>query len=196
MIKIFAFILLILLTACTEEPVIMKSESPPENPNQEPEIVEEGNDSEEDIEEYIEFALPEEEIMINLKLVPILDSYLQVAQNKEQAMEQMTLIPIQAADKTLYLLEFSCQQTLCSYLLLDQTEDNWAYLIADLAKLAQKTTSPDDTKLLFHFNREQASPPPFSDIVVIDLEKWEPITLHNQTEDEVMLDYKIGRAHV
>ncbi|QKY68882.1 hypothetical protein [Lentibacillus sp. CBA3610] len=187
--KIFALILLFLLTACTEEPVITKSDSPPEDPDREPEIIEEENDDNEEVEEFIEFALPEEEIMINLKLVPILDSYLQAAQNKQQAIEQMTLIPIHAADKTLYLLEFSCQEALCSYLLLDQTEENRAYLMADLAKLTQKTMAPDNTKMLFHFDRKHSSQPPLSDIVVMDLEQWEHVTLHNQTENEVMLDY-------
>lgn len=188
--KIFAFMFLILMTACEEDPVIMKSDTPPEDPDQEPEIVEQENDDEEEVEEFIEFVLPGEEVMINLKLVPILDSYLQNAQNREEAIKQMTLFPINEADNNIYLLEFSCQEALCSYLLLDQTEENRATLIADLAKLAERTMSPDNTKKLFHFNRGQSSQPPLSDIVVIDLEEWEAITLYNQTEDEEdMLDY-------
>ncbi|SFB35227.1 hypothetical protein SAMN04488072_11824 [Lentibacillus halodurans] len=188
--KFVAFIILIFLVACTEEPVIVKSDSSPEDPDQEPEIVEQENDDKEEVEAFIEFTLPEEEIMINLKMVPILDSYLQAAENRWQAIAEMTLEPIITADKDLYLLEFSCQEKLCSYLLLDRTEEkNKAYLIADLAELFQKTISPDDTKVLFHFNREQSSHLPYSDFTVIDLEKWELIPLDIHEEEQVMLDY-------
>ncbi|ALX47308.1 hypothetical protein [Lentibacillus amyloliquefaciens] len=189
--KAFVFIALMFLMACNEEPVIVKSDSPPEDSTQEPEIVEQEieDGDEKEVDEFIEFALPEEKVMVNLKMVPILNSYLQAVQMREEAIEQMTLLPIQAADRNLYLLEFSCHEsTSCSYLLLDRTEENRTYLIADLATLVQKTMSPDEKKMLFHFNREE-SHPPLSDIVVIDLNSWEQKTLRNQTDDVDVLDY-------
>lgn len=182
------FILMILLTACSDEPVIVKSDSPPEDPDREPEIIEQQKDNEEEVEEFIEFTLPEEEVMINLKKVPILDSYLQAVPSRQQAIEKMNLNPIQAADRDLYLLEFSCQKAQCSYLLLDQTNGKNAYLMADLAEHVQTVMAPDKANILFHFHRED-SQLPLSDIVVIDLETWGPVKLDNQTEDETMLDY-------
>lgn len=187
MTAIFAVILF--LAACTEEPVIVKSNSPPEDPDQEPEIVEQESDGDEETDEFIEFALPEEEIMVNLKMVPILNSYLQTMQDRQQAIEEMNLNRLNSGNQNHYILEFSCHGMQCSYLLLDQTEENRAFLIADLAKLFQTTISPDKTKVLFHFNREQSSQPPYSDIVVMDLEKWEPATLYSQTSEENVLDY-------
>ncbi|HLR80171.1 MAG TPA: hypothetical protein VK119_06280 [Bacillota bacterium] len=185
---ISVFTMFMMLTACADEPVIVKSDTPSEDPESKPEIVEQENDDEEEADEFIEFTLPEEKIMINLKMIRILDSYLQTFQNRRQALEEMNLNSIDTGDKNHYILEFSCHETLCSYILLDQGEENRAYLIADLAKLIQALKSPDDTKMLFHFNRGE-SRPPLSDIVVMDMKKWEPLALHYPTTEEAMLDY-------
>ncbi|MFD1361530.1 hypothetical protein [Lentibacillus salinarum] len=188
--KFLAIIILVILTACTEEPVIVKSDAPPDAPEQKPEIVEQQTDDEEEVEEFIEFALPEEKIMVNLKMVPILDSYLQAVPNRQKAIGQMTLDPIQATDKNLYMLAFSCRETACSYLLMDRTEENKTYLLADLAELSQTVLSPDGTNVMFHFTREESpSHLPLSDIVVIDLEKWEPMTPDHLQADSFALSY-------
>ncbi|SFD46642.1 hypothetical protein SAMN05216238_101459 [Lentibacillus persicus] len=189
--KIFTLMLLMLLTGCDEEPAIVQSDTPSEDAAQVPEIIEQekGNGEEEEVDEFIEFVLPKETIMINLKMVPILDSYLTAVDDRQQAIAQMTLLPIQTPDRQLFLLEFSCHESnSCSYLLLDQTEENRTYLIADLATLVQKTASPDMNKVLFHFNREE-SRPALSDIVVIDLNSWEAMTLHNKSNDKDVLNY-------
>lgn len=183
--------LLILLVACTEEQVIVKKDSPPKNPNENPEFVEKKNDDKEEVDEFIEFALPNEEVMINLGMVPILNEFLHATKNREQAIKKMNLLRIHVTDRNLYLLEFSCENQMCSYLILDQTKDNQAYLVADLAKLIQTKFSPNNSKILIHFNRKVATTTvPFSDIVVIDLEKWELIQLKNLTNDTKLLNYK------
>lgn len=184
------FVLLLFMTACKDEPVLVKEDSQPENPNKKPEIVEQQQDGEEEeIDEFIEFTLPDEKVMINLKMVPILDEYLHAAKDPQQVIERMNIERISITNDNLYLLKFSCQNNLCSYMVLDQTKDNQAYLIADLAKIKQMEVSPEETKIFFHFDRNIESPVPPSDIVVIDLEKWEPLTLENQRDDKKLLDY-------
>lgn len=187
--RLLCLSVLLLLTACSEEPVIVQKDTKLVDPNQDPEFVEEQNEDEE-VDQYIEFTLPEEEVMINLKMVPILDAYLQATQSRQQALDKMNMFRISATDKYLYLLEFSCQDELCSYLLLDQTMDNQAYLVADLAKYIQAKVSPDNTKILLRFNRKLKAPAPYSNIAVIDLEEWELMQLVNETNDKDVLNYK------
>ncbi|MBP1948705.1 hypothetical protein [Virgibacillus litoralis] len=180
---------LILLVACSEEPVIIQKDTKQVDPNQDPEFVEEQTEDEE-VDQFIEFTLPDEEVKINLEMVPILNAYLQGIQNRQQALEKMNMFRVSATDKNLYLLEFSCQDELCSYLLLDQTEDNQAYLIADLAKYIQAKASPDNTRILLRFHRKLTSPAPYSNIAVIDLEEWRLIPLANEMNDKDVLNYK------
>ncbi|MFB4169522.1 hypothetical protein [Virgibacillus sp. JSM 102003] len=188
-IRLLCLSVLLLLAACSEEPVIVQKDTKLVDPNQDPEFVEEQNEDEE-VDQYIEFALPEEEVMINLEMVPILDAYLQATQSRQQALEKMNMFRISATDKNLYLLEFSCHDELCSYLLLDQTMDNQAYLVADLAKYIQAKVSPENTKILLRFNRNLKTPSPYSNIAVIDLEEWELLPLVNETNDKDLLNYK------
>ncbi|WP_164669220.1 hypothetical protein [Virgibacillus doumboii] len=190
MFKRLLLLLIIFLAACTNEPVLVKKDTPPEDPNKKPEIVEQQHDNEEEVDEFIEFVLPDEKVMINLEMVPILNEYLHASQDRKKVIEQMSIDRMDVTGKSLYLLKFSCHNDICSYMLLDQTKDNQAYLIADLAKLIQMEVSLDETKILFHFDRNIQSPVPPSDIVVIELEKWEPVSLVNQTSDKEILDYK------
>lgn len=171
--------------------MIVKKDTNPVDPNQDPEFVEEQNDDDDEVDQFIEFTLPSEEVMINLEMVPILNTYLQATKNHRQAIEEMNMLRINVTDKSLYLLEFSCHDDLCSYLLLDQTKDNQAYLVADMAKSIQTKISPDNTKILMHFNRELKSPVPFSNIIVIDLEEWVLVPLEKKMNDEEeILNYK------
>ncbi|MFD2761991.1 hypothetical protein [Lentibacillus juripiscarius] len=186
--KRFSWLLvLVLLAACNDEPAIVKKDDKPENPAKDPKIVEQESDEQES-KEFIEFTLPDEEVLINLEMVPILDAYLQGVENRDQTIEDMDMQHINADNRNLYLLEFSCTDGLCSYLLLDRTNKNQTYLVADLAKSVSIKLSPDSSKILFHFNREQ-SELPASNIVVFHLDKWKSMPLANVTGEEDVLDY-------
>ncbi|MFD1039043.1 hypothetical protein ACFQ3N_11680 [Virgibacillus byunsanensis] len=187
--RILLVCVFLLITACSEsEPTVVKKETDPKNPNQEPELVEETK--EDKTEEYIEFTLPDEQVMVHLEMVPILYEYIHATKNRQQAIEEMNMHRINVEETDLYLLEFSCHDELCSYLLLDQSKDNQAYLIADLAKLIQTKISSDSAKVLFQFNRTDTSLPlPLTDLVVVNLNQWEPVALINETNETVTLDY-------
>ncbi|GAA0613754.1 hypothetical protein GCM10009001_33740 [Virgibacillus siamensis] len=189
MVKKFLLIGLLLLTACSEEPVIVKKEEPPKNADQDPEIVEQQSSDNKAADKFIEFALPDEQVMINLEMVPILNVFLKTVVNKDKAIADMDLTRINADSKNLYLLEFSCHNELCSYLLLDQSQKNQAYLVADMAQSMQIQLSPDDSKIMLHFNREQSLPVPLSDITVINLDEWKPVKLKNITTEEKLLGF-------
>ncbi|WP_106497811.1 hypothetical protein [Lentibacillus sp. Marseille-P4043] len=185
---ILVFICFTLLSACSKNgSAIIKKDSPPTDPNENPELIEEENEDE--VSEFIEFALPNEEVMINLEMVPILNSYLEATADREKAIKNMNMLQIQAENSEMYLLEFSCHNDFCSYLLLDQSKDNQAILVADLAKSIQSKLSPDKSKLFLQFNRATKLPLPLTDIVVIDLEQWKPLQLTNKTDDRQVLDY-------
>lgn len=179
--------ILVLLVACNNEPVIVKEDTPPKDPNEDPQLIQKQHDDE--VDSFIEFALKDEKVMINLEMVPILKEYLQASKNRQRTTKDMKLHPIKLADKTLYVLEFSCQDELCSYLLLDHSEENQAYLVADLAKSVQTLVSPDKSKILFHYNRVLKLPLPLSHVIVFDLKKWEPVTLINDKSNHNLLYY-------
>ncbi|MTW88049.1 hypothetical protein F3157_20865 [Virgibacillus dakarensis] len=190
MVKKIVLLLVVLafITACSKhEPVVVKKEANAD-PNENPELVEQNNDDD-DTDEFIEFALPEEKVMVNLKMVPILNSYLEASANRAEAIKTMTILPIQAGNANLYLLEFSCSNDLCSYILLDQSKDNPALLVADLARTVQSKLSPDNSKILLQFNREASLPIPLTNLVVVDLVEWEQISLTNETNDLQVLAY-------
>ncbi|MBT2216229.1 hypothetical protein KK120_10380 [Virgibacillus dakarensis] len=182
MVKKIVLLLVVLafVTACSKhESVVVKKEAN-DDPNENPELVEQNNDD--DANEFIEFALPEEKVMVNLKMVPILNSYLEASANRAEAIKNMTILPIQAGNTNLYLLEFSCSNDLCSYILLDQSKDNPALLVADLARTVQSKLSPDNSKILLQFNREASLPIPLTNLVVVDLVEWEQISLTNDLQ--------------
>lgn len=182
-------LLLLLLNACSEDPVIVKKDPSPVSASKEPEIVEQQSGDKEETDKFVEFALPDEQVMINLEMVPILNVFLQTAVNKDKAIEKMDLSRINTKNEDLYLLEFSCHKNLCSYLLLDQSQKNQAFLVADMAKSLQIQLSPDNSKILLQFNRKQSLPVPLSDIVVVDLTEWKLLELKNGDVEENLLDY-------
>ncbi|OZU90501.1 hypothetical protein CIL03_04965 [Virgibacillus indicus] len=188
--KWIAMLSFYILVACTNnEPAIVKTESPPDDSSREPELVEEVSGSEDDVEEFIEFPLHDEQIRINLEMVPILDAYLLAAKDRQKAIEGMKIERIQAENASIYLLEFSCQNERCSYLLFNRDAADQAFLLADLADAADMIPSPDQTKMLFLFDRKGSLPLPFTNIVIIDLEKWDHLTLVNETTDDAVLNF-------
>lgn len=181
--------ILLLLSACANsEPAIVKEETMPE-PDSEPELVEEEIDDAEQVDEFIEFPLQDEQITVNLEMVPILSEYLSAIPDRKKEIEEMTIDRLHAKDESIYLLEFSCHNELCSYLLFSQEKEKQAYLLADLAKTSNIITSPDNTKLLFQFNREGSLPLSLANIVVIDIENWKTVSLSNYTNEANILDY-------
>lgn len=191
--RIVLFIILIIVSACqTEEPVIVKQDiSSPDDPIKEPELLEKENNKDEVVEEFIEFSIPNEKIVVNLTRVPILKEYIHTMDNKEDVISKMNLVPINTDFGNIYLLEFSCDNELCSYLLFNQNEDNQAFLIADLAKHKYTSLSPDNKKLLFKFNRNTSYPIGLSNLIVVDLENWSIHSLYNKEDKSLdVLHYK------
>ena len=183
-------LILLLLPACSKkEPAVVKKESPPEITESDPELVEQV--IKEESEEFIEFSLKDEKVLINLKMVPILDEYLQASRDKQRKIKQMELIELEKKEnENIYILKFSCYEEQCSYILLDQDSDNTAFLLADLAELAEVKLSPDESRILFHFNRESTFSIPFSNLTVIDVEAWERLSPIPEIETKSMLQFE------
>ncbi|MFA1818747.1 hypothetical protein ACDX78_00870 [Virgibacillus oceani] len=192
--KKYLFIALLLMilfiVSCTSsvESDIENVISDPENNKTEPELVEEETDDE--VEEYIEFFLDDEQVTINLRGLPILNNYLQGASNREQSIEEMELTRIYSDEESIYLLKFSCYDSFCSYIILNQNRDNPSFLIADLARLSETRISPEASKLLFLFERDSGPSEELKDIVVIDIGDWSRLQLVNETTADPILDYK------
>lgn len=178
--KFLIGLVLILLSACNnEEAIIIKPEKDVDHSNaSEPELIEE--DNEEETEKFIEFSLPNEQVVINLQVVPILDAYMNAVQDQEAFIEKMNLIPITREEETIYLLEFSCNNGLCSYILLDQDKSNEAFLVADLAKYVDTIFSPDENMILLTFNRESSFSLFLTDLIAFNLDEWELIYLEDK----------------
>ncbi|WP_051359320.1 hypothetical protein [Paucisalibacillus globulus] len=183
--------LLFFVVACTNhEPAIVKVDTPPEEVAEEPELIEEVSDNEE-VDEFIEFKLDEEVLRVNLKQIPILSAYLHAADDRQAVIEEMGIQHILNKDgNIIYLLEFSCTNEECSYLLLDETSENTGLLVADLAIFEHVTISPEDSKLLLKFNRNSTHEFPLSNVVVIDLEEWHVLSIENDSITNNFLDYQ------
>lgn len=181
---------LIFLTACSHsQPAIVKVNTPPDNATEEPELIEEITDNEK-IDEFIEFPLDDEVVRVNLKQIPILYAYLQATTNPKSVIEKMKIDRLYSKENNdIYLLEFSCTDMGCSYLLLDESADNTGFLLADLASYEKAVISPDESKLLVKFNRYPEMKPPLSDVVVVDLINWQSLTLKNEENDHAILDF-------
>ena len=177
----------IFIAGCNKDnSVIEKVEGIEANPMEEPELVEVVE--EEEIKETIEFPLEDEQIIISLGMVPILNEYLKGSNNREQAIQEMSLERIDIDSLSIYLMEFSCHNGKCSYLLFHQDSDREAILIADMAMAVDHAVSPDGTKLLFQFSRSKEGIS-YGQIVVIDMSSWEMLPLYNEDGDAKILNY-------
>lgn len=186
---LFSLLLLVLVACQKEEQVIVKKKTTPQSSKENPELIEQSNEDE--VDEMIEFVLPDEKVMINLEMVPILNSYLKAAQDRGKVVESMQLTPIEyTTNSQLYLLEFSCVNDACSYLLLNKNEGNQAYLVADLAESKEIKMSSDHSKILLQFNRNDSMPMQLSDITVIDITNWELLQFENSTNEITVFDYR------
>ncbi|MCT2534346.1 hypothetical protein NC661_09830 [Aquibacillus koreensis] len=187
-------ILLFVLTACSKgSPTITKVESDEQTTTQKIALIEnelEDDEDEENKELLLEFQIPNEKVTINLEHIGILKSYLVGVENPKQEIRKMRLRPLNIPNhETLYLLQFSCFENSCSYLLLDQTEDGRSYLLADLATFEKVLPSPDYSKLLFVFNKKVADTSVVKHkVVTIDLEEFVPI--HPTQHKEISSNYQ------
>ncbi|SDJ76120.1 hypothetical protein [Sediminibacillus albus] len=159
MIILSVFILLFLISGCSDkeaQSIIVKSEEQPAHSEKKPAFVEmeqEGEKSEQE-ENLLEFTLPNEQIVINLNEVDILKNYLSIIPDRQREIESMSLTRVDIPDKdTIYLLQFSCREDACSYLLLNQQEQGGSFLAADLAKFKSASVSPDNKQLMLLFSR-------------------------------------------
>lgn len=180
------FLIIILFTSCAKkEPMIVKKEVADNNDIDNLEHV--TMDMEEPDKEFIEFTLEDEVITVNIQAIPILQNYLSVAPDKDHVLEKMNLIPVQNEnDYTLYILEFSCENNQCSYLLLDGDKKHKAYLVTDIAKLVQYQVSPKDEYVFFEFDRLTEFTIPVSHLVVFHIEEWNEVNLQSTYTQNIL----------
>ncbi|WP_186577643.1 hypothetical protein [Aquibacillus kalidii] len=183
-----------ILVACSNDtPTITKKDVPNQPTEEKTVLIESDGDEEkkdkEQAEMLLEFNLQNEQVILNLNHISILKSYLESSQNKSAEIAKMKLDKIDVSyNNTMYLLQFSCVNNECSYILLDQTEDGRSKLIADLSHLEQVISSPDGNKLLFLFSREdQTINAKVNRITVIDLKDWDTLSL---VEDVPITNYE------
>jgi hypothetical protein len=146
-----AMSLTIILTGCRDNPPIVVEEQTETIDQEEASLIEETVRDE--TVEFIEFQLKEEIVKISLADIPIIDHYLAQHQNKVEAINQMTLSPIELTDKTLYILTFAKRGLIGSYLLIDTAKET-STLIADQVTLEQYHLL-NETTLLFNFSEPQ-----------------------------------------
>jgi hypothetical protein len=184
------FIGIILLTACSKsQPAIVKVDTPTNDLTSEPELIEEVTDNEK-VDEFIEFPLDDEVVRVNLKQIPILRAYLQASKDPKSVIEKMKIERLYSKENNdIYLLEFSCTDMGCSYLLLDESTENTGFLLADLASYETSLISPDESRLLVKFTRNREAELPLSDVVVIDLINWQSLSLKSEEINYSVLDF-------
>lgn len=188
-------LLLVILTACSEQdeqPAVMKEETSSQTEEKTPALVEEEMDNDEEKEKLLTFSLEGEKIMVNLEKIPILRIYMQASPNEKAAMDHMDLLPLEISEADeMYLLEFSCQTSSCSYILLDQKEGGRSYLVADLAEFKNAEVSPEQDKLMLLFNRNQQDESYYtSKIAIIDLENWKPLSFEANVGESMNLEFQ------
>ncbi|WP_010649625.1 hypothetical protein [Oceanobacillus massiliensis] len=187
--RLLLILLLFIAAGCSDstQPIIEKVDTVPYDSNREPALIEQ--QEEEEIEQYIEFSLFDEQVLINLEMVPILNEYLKGVQDEEAAINEMKLEKLPLSEHQIYLMEFSCINDLCSYLLFNQNGENPAYLVADLAKTANTLISPDQTKIALHFSRINGKSEHLDNLVVVDLQEWKLSAWNNEPDGANILNY-------
>lgn len=151
--KLFLFMLTILVTVllagCNDTDAIVIEELTDPNASEQTELIEETIRDEK--VEIIEFHLIDEIIKLNLKNFPIIDHYLAQHKNRQSAIDEMTLAPLDTTNKSLYLLTFAVTEQDASFLLIDTAKQRSA-LIQDQVALVDFYTIDNQT-LLFQFKK-------------------------------------------
>ncbi|WP_226034547.1 hypothetical protein [Aquibacillus saliphilus] len=193
------FLLFFFLFACSSDvsPAITKKDVVSEEANPKPELVENEikENNEEKVQMVLEFNLPNEQVTINLDGIEILNEYLTGASNRQEQIDKMILTPVKLPEyDTLYLLQFSCYNDNCSYLLLDQKDEGRSFLLADLSKILKFAISDDNNKLLMVFRRinEEGNLILQKDnLLVIDLDSWETLSVSTNSQEKFANNYKV-----
>lgn len=179
--KVFVTLLLfIFLTGCSREPPIIIQEATDTISENSIEIEEEYTDEEQI--QFLEFTLSDQIISLNINKIPILYNFLENHNDKDQAIQEMQLIQI-LKDKfdSIFLLNFACQESACSYVLIN-TKTESSQLLADQAQIVKIKPSHEESYLLIQFERQLLNKNWLTNkLVIFDLEKWEEVIL---TEDD------------
>ncbi len=179
--KIFVSLLLfIFLTGCSSEPPIIIQEATDTISENSIDIEKEYTDEEQI--QFLEFTLSDQIISLNINKIPILYNFLENHNDKDQAIQEMQLIQI-LKDKfdSIFLLNFACQESACSYVLIN-TKTESSQLLADQAQIVKIKPSHEESYLLIQFERQLLNKNWLtSKLVIFDLEKWEEVIL---TEDD------------
>ncbi|BAC13342.1 hypothetical protein ACFQ4N_10320 [Oceanobacillus iheyensis] len=186
---IMLIILLIGLVACSDnnDVIIKKVESAEEA--KDPVLIEEVDEKDEEVDQFIEFFLEDEQLTIHLNRVPILDYYLQGAENRDEAIKNMNMQHLPIEDRLIYLLEFACMNERCSYIIFNHDdESNAAILLADVARFSNYYVSPNNQNIIFQFIRESQNVP-LSHLVSIDLIDWRVVSLIMPESDDTIIEY-------
>jgi len=188
--SLIIIISMIVLTACSDsnDAVIEKVESAEATEMKEPVFIEELDEEEEQIDQFIEFSLEEEQLTINLEKVPILEHFLEGAKNRNEALEQMVMQRLPIENYQIYLLEFSCVNEKCSYIIFNQDERNSAMLLADVSTYSTYYVSPNQQNLMIEFIREQDNVP-MSHLIPIDIDEWSRVSLIMSEGDDTIIEY-------
>ncbi|UOQ48027.1 hypothetical protein MUN88_18535 [Gracilibacillus caseinilyticus] len=121
----------------------------------------------------LEFVLDRETVTLNTENIPILKEFLSVISDHQQALADMSLENLDT--EGLYLLSFNCNETTCSYLLLDRNEPNRTYLLDDLVLIKEIIPSPERNHLIFLYKQYDAEY-----FTLFNVEDWK--VLHPQPE--------------
>ena len=182
--------ILLLLTACSENEAIVpiKNLTDEEEPETLSEV--EAKKFEEEFDQYLEFIVDDEIVSISIEEIPILQQYLLVQNDPQQKIVEMEMNKFGEGPSSFFILRFSCYNEHCSYLILHPDSKKSAFLVADIAKFESYIYSPDKTKVAFLFNRYGENNIPYSHIIVFDLNDWTPLSLENMDEEQDMLGFK------
>src|SRR5690625_2798967 len=104
---VWLFVTILLFGCSQQEPVMIKQETNETESLHKPEFVEEKNEDNE-THAFIEFSLPEEQVKLNLKMIPILNQYLQTVQDRDQTIKDMNLIPVHRSEEHTSELHSRC----------------------------------------------------------------------------------------
>ncbi|UOQ85420.1 hypothetical protein [Gracilibacillus salinarum] len=113
----------------------------------------------------LEFVLEQETVTLNTENIPILKEYLSVMPYQQQDVADMALQKLEI--EGLYLLSFNCNDTTCSYLLLDRNEPNRSFLLDDLVLIEEILPSPEQNHFLFLFKQSDTE-----QYTVFNIEDW------------------------
>lgn len=155
--KLLLFMLTILVTVllagCNDTEAIVVEEQTDPNASEQTELIEETIRDEK--VEMIEFHLIDEIVKLNLKNFPIIDHYLAQHKNRQTAIDEMTLAPLDTTKKSLYLLTFAIKDQDASFLLIDTSKQR-STLIQDQVALVDFYTIDNQT-LLFQFKKRDVN---------------------------------------